>query len=290
MLRKLGIVAGCGVIALLLIVLALRPSSAAGPCNVINGPATLPDLPEASGLALSRRSPGVIWSHNDSGNFAVLFALDSSGQVLGRVRAPVNLRDWEDISIGHCSPGDCLYLAAIGDNKAARREIQIYRVPEPKPGDTETGPAELFTATYDDGPHNAEAMFVIGADMFVITRDRTGRVYRSLPAFPGRSEISLERVGQLGLEVVSDAEATPDEKSVVVRNSDEAVFYWTADLLHGELKPYLRIPIDGLREHQGEGVAVDAKGMLYLASEGIGLWRGAGRLVSLSCKLPEGPL
>jgi hypothetical protein len=154
------------------------------------------------------------------------------------------------------------------------------------PGDSATGPAEVFTAAYDDGPHNAEATFVIGSDMFVITRDRTGRLYRALPAFPGRSEISLQRVGQLGLSDVTDAEATPDEKSVVVRTDNEAVFYWTADLLRGEIKPYLNIPIGGFKEPQGEGVAVDSKGTMYLASEARWFWNRTGRLLTLSCKLP----
>jgi hypothetical protein len=246
------------------------------------------DIPEASGLAVSRRNPGVIWSHNDSGNDAVLFALDPSGTVLGRVLVPVHLRDWEDISVGHCGSGSCLYLADIGDNRFSRREIQIYRVPEPTPNDTESAPAEAFTAAYDDGPHNAEAAFVIGSDIFVITRDRTARLYRSIPAFPNRGELNLQRIGQLGLEAVTDAEATPDEKSVVVRTSHEAVFYKAEDLMRGDNVPYLRIPIDGLRESQGEGVAVDANGMLYLASEGR-FWNRAGRLLTLSCKLPSLP-
>ena len=66
-----------------------RPDSSAGPCVVTNGPVMIPDLAESSGLAISRRNPGVLWSHNDSGNAAVLFALDGSGTVRGRVRVPI---------------------------------------------------------------------------------------------------------------------------------------------------------------------------------------------------------
>jgi hypothetical protein len=39
----------------------------------------MPTKAEASGLALSRRTPGIIWSHNDSGHDAVLYALGSNG-------------------------------------------------------------------------------------------------------------------------------------------------------------------------------------------------------------------
>jgi hypothetical protein len=263
----------------------LRPDDSAGPCVVANGPAMLPEIPEASGLAVSRRATGLLWTHNDSGSAAVLFALDTVGAVRGRVRVPVRTRDWEDVSAARCPSGDCLYAADIGDNGRARRRVVIYRVPEPAPGDAETAAPEVFNATYADGPHNAEALFVIGEDLFIVTRDRTGGVYRSGQARPGSRELTFQRVGQLGLEAVSDAEASRDEATVVVRTSHEVAFYRTADLIRGAFVPYLRIPIEGLREAQGEGVALDG-GLLYLSSEGS-LWNRAGRLVSLRCNLSQ---
>jgi hypothetical protein len=240
----------------------------------------LPEIPETSGLAVSRRSPGLLWSHNDSGSAAVLYALDTAGNLRGQVRVPIRARDWEDVSAARCSSGDCLYIADIGDNRLARRQVQIYRVPEPAPGDEQTAPPEVFTAGYADGPHNAEAMFVIGADLFIITRDRVGAVYRSTMTLETR-ELTLKRVGELGLGAVTDAEASRDEQTVVVRTSHEAVLYRTSDLVRGVYVPYLRIPIDGLKEPQGEGVALDGN-MLYLSSEGRP-WNRAGRFLSLRC-------
>jgi uncharacterized protein YjiK len=141
----------------------------------------------------------------------------------------------------------------------------------------------MFNATYADGPHNAEAMFVIGTDLFIVTRDRTGGLYRASVASE-RRDLKFERVGELGLGAVTDAETSSDEKAVVVRTSHEAVTYRSAELLHGSVAPYLRIPIDGLKEPQGEGIALDGE-MLYLASEGRP-WNKAGRLLSLRCRLP----
>jgi hypothetical protein len=267
--------------ASLLVPWILRPADSAGPCSVASGPTALPEIQEASGLAVSRHTPGVLWSHNDSGNAAVLFALDTTGTIRGRIRVPIRSRDWEDISSARCGSDACLYIADIGDNELSRRRVQIYRVPEPAPGDLETATPEVFSATYADGPHNAEAMFVIAAELFIITRDRTGGIYRASVTPSGSRELTFQRVGQLGLEVVTDAEASRDEKSVVVRTSHEAVFYRTADLMRGSNVPHLRVPIDGLREAQGEGVAFDGN-MLYLASEG----RRAGTIVSLRCELP----
>src|SRR6185503_14612773 len=107
---------------------------------------------------------------------------------------------------------------------------QIYRVPEPAAGDADTARPELFNATYPDGPHNAEAMFVVDTDLFIVTRDRVGGVYRGEITPSGGGELALQRLGQLGLAAVSDAEASRDGASVVVRTSHEAVLYRTADL------------------------------------------------------------
>ena len=122
-------------------------------------------------------------------------------------------------------------------------------------------------------------MFVVGTDLFIVTRDRIGGVYRA--TLSGSRDLTFQRIGQLGLAAVTDAEASRDEKSVVVRTPREVVFYRTNDLIVGGNVPYLRIPIDGLREAQGEGVALDGN-MLYLSSEGRS-WNRAGRIVSLRC-------
>ena len=258
-----------------------RPESSAGPCQLVAA-ASLPEIDEASGLAISRRDPAILWSHNDSGNATILFAIDTAGTVRGRVRVPVRTRDWEDVSAARCPAGDCLYLADIGDNRGERRSVQIYRVPEPPPRDAETAPPEVFDATYADGPHNAEAMFVALGDVFIITRDRTGGLYRSRASSDDRRKLTLDRIGQVGLAAVTDAEASRDEASVAVRTSHEVVFYRTAELVQGVSAPYRRVPIDGLKEAQGEGVAF-AGDTIYLASERR-LWHRTG-LLTLRCNL-----
>src|SRR5688572_14273870 len=120
----------------------MHADNAAGPCIVVHR-ASVAEIPEASGLAVSRRNPDVLWSHNDSGNETVLFALDARGALRGRVRVPIRTRDWEDVSVARCPAGDCLYFADIGDNsnRPARGAIEIYRVPEPAQGDAENSSA-----------------------------------------------------------------------------------------------------------------------------------------------------
>lgn len=127
----LGVAAVSIVAASLVIGFAMRPDDTAGPCVRITGPVMLPEIPESSGLAVSRRDSRLLWSHNDSGNDTILFALDADGTVRARVRVPIRTVDWEDILAAPCPPKDCLYIADIGDNRLRRQRVQIYRVPEP---------------------------------------------------------------------------------------------------------------------------------------------------------------
>jgi hypothetical protein len=104
-IKKLGIVAAGLLAATILTGWMSQPNRAAGPCTLLNGPAMLADVPEASGLAVSRRSNGIIWTHNDSGNASVLFALSPTGMVQTSMNVPARMRDWEDISAGQLSVG-----------------------------------------------------------------------------------------------------------------------------------------------------------------------------------------
>ena len=281
-LWQLGAAAVC-VLGALFLVAAVSPERTAGPCTVVAGPAAMSDVPEASGLAVGRRRPGLIWTHNDSGNDPVLFALDESGTIQGRVRLPIKTRDWEDISSAPCPQGDCLYIGDIGDNGLDRRSVAVYRVAEPDPDAARTGRPDIFTITYPDGPHNAEALFVIGDYLFIVTRDRVGAVYRSSSVLAGGVTVKLEHVVDLGLVGVTDAEASADERQVAIRTSDDVVIYQTADLVGSTAAPKgTRISIQGLREPQGEAVAIGNDGTLYLASEGRP-WNRAGRFLSMRC-------
>ena len=85
--RKLVVSMLC-VVAAFVAVALLSPNRTAGPCTRLGDVALLRDVPEASGLALSRRHPGLLWTHNDSGHATELFAVDASGTLQGRVRVP----------------------------------------------------------------------------------------------------------------------------------------------------------------------------------------------------------
>jgi hypothetical protein len=94
-------------------------------------------LDELSGLAASRRLPGVLWTHNDSGEkTARIFALGTDASLRATlVLDTIDPDDWEDIAMGRCSDAsttlDCIYVADTGDNKHERSEVAVVRVVEP---------------------------------------------------------------------------------------------------------------------------------------------------------------
>jgi hypothetical protein len=274
-------------VALIAIAAFQRPDDRAGPCGVRIA-TNLTEVPEASGLAVSRRHGGILWTHNDSGNAAILFAIDAAtGAVRGRVRVPIQTGDWEDISAARCPAGDCLYIADIGDNRRGRGRIRIYRVPEPSLDAVDTAPPEVFHAIYPAGARDAEGLFIVGGDIFVVTKDRIGEIYRATLPQKSGVDLKLARAGQFGLGPVTDAETSPDEASIVVRTHRVVAIHRTADVLRGgTIAGGVRISVEGLGEPQGEGVAPGRDGMLYLASEGRP-WNRGGRFTALQCSFPR---
>ena len=89
-----------------------------------------PELVELSGLAASRVHPGVLYAHNDSGDSARFFAMTLTGAPLGRFSlAGAVAHDIEDIAVGPCPQGSCVYLGDIGDNLTMRSDDTVYRIP-----------------------------------------------------------------------------------------------------------------------------------------------------------------
>jgi hypothetical protein len=250
-------------------------------CTLVSEPKPLTGLPEASGAALSRRTAGILWSHNDSGQ-PLLFALDVNGATRGRVRVQnAAVEDWEDVSAARCAAGTCLYIADIGDNDESRPQIAVYRIPEPQPDETQSGPADIFTATYPDGAHDAEALFVVDEVVYLLTKGPSTALYRFPTPLRAGATMRLERVAELPLKRVTDAETSSDGVWVAVRNGEEVAFYRAVDIARGGAAA-ISVPLGRLKEPQGEGVALDASGTLFLTSEG----ERAGSVRTLRCTLP----
>ena len=241
-------------------------------------------LDESSGLAASRRQPGVLWTIEDSGNPAELHAVDTAGRVLGtwRIEGARNA-DWEALALGPCGSETCLHIADTGDNSARRDRVVIYRVREP---DVPQGArrqargriteADVLTFRYPDGAHDVEALVVTtSTDLLLISKGRNERVQAfrlTQPGWNAERVVTAQSLGALELpqggiaDLVTDAGLHPDGRTLAVRTY-VAVYFLTLDDAgiprHGDGHA---CTILGL-ELQGEGVTWLDDTTLALSSE-----------------------
>ena len=248
-------------------------------CQVSGDLARVPELPEGSGIAASRRLPGRFWAHNDSGE-ASLIALDAKGTVLGQVRvAGAKVDDWEAIAVGPCAEGSCIYIGDIGDNNAKRSNITIYRIPEPETVSGSVESSQVIRARYPDGAHDAEALLITPkGDMLIVTKGDTGPIglYRLPSSAQTGAVVTLEAIGKprqpgkAGEDRITDAAISPNGDWVALRTNTTLLLYRTEKLMSGDWGEAGRISLKALGEPQGEGVAFGDDTAVFLAGEGGG--------------------
>jgi hypothetical protein len=248
---------------------------------------------ESSGLTASRSSPGVYWTHNDSGDGPFIFALNARGGSLGVWRVTgADARDWEDIAAG---PGpqagkSYLYIGDIGDNSEARREIVVYRVPEPtispetvntsksKPNITES--AEPIRLRYPDGKHDAETVLIHPqtGTLFIVTKVLLDNpvVYEAPAPLNANTVTTMRRVRSINLPsllggVITGGSISPDGRRVALCDyfqGYEIVLPQGSSQFEDIWKQSF-VAIDLGRRSQGEAIAyrMDSKALLA-TSEG----------------------
>ena len=246
-----------------------------------------PELIELSGLVASRTQPGVFFANNDSGDSARLFAMSANGAALGRYTLMgASAVDWEDLSVGPCPQGSCLYIADIGDNTRERTSYTVYRLLEPtvpsQPGFMQTVTAEALPFVYPDEAHNAEALVVhpVTGTIYVITKLALGipsRVYRfPTPLSPG-VQATLEYVATLPVPTSGDIQLTgaafhPCGGSLLLRMYNRVVELRIAPGDKWEkifTQPAIAVP--SITEPQGEAVTYSSDGAsFYTAMEHAG--------------------
>ena len=271
----------------------LAPPQARTPKSVvITG--MLPNiLGESSGIATSRRFAGVLWTHNDSGDEPVIYAIDKTGRVLASfVVTGAQLDDWEDIAIMNCPDRerqhlDCLYIADTGDNLARRAFVTVYVVPEPDPTAAggsraaRTEPTSWIRVVYPDGAHDVEAMSVSPeGEILFFTKGRSGpiqayAVSRSAAldhVWESSDPVTATHIGSLSFgpmrflgRLVTGAAHAPNGNEIVLRTYTELHFYERT--ASGRLEVSAEPCFFGAIEPQGEAVDFLDDARVILTSE-----------------------
>ncbi|NOT09279.1 MAG: hypothetical protein HOP28_13875 [Gemmatimonadales bacterium] len=235
-----------------------------------------PRLTESSGVVVSRRHPGVLWTMNDSGGEPALFATDTAGRALGMPAVPEAANvDWEALGIGPCGGGTCLYIGDTGDNDESRPAVVLYRVPEPDPKAAGAGAAERLAVRYSDGAHDVEALYVEpDGGVVLVTKGRSGgvRAYRvdssawTAPGLEARATLMDSLPIPRG-NLVTDAAISQDGTRVAVRTYRD-IWLFRRDV-RGRLQVAGSGPLCGVAglEPQGEAIAWWDERTFVLTSE-----------------------
>jgi hypothetical protein len=276
---------------------------------------THPPLAEVSGIARSRTYDGVYWVHNDSGDEPRVFAVRADGAVIvppylagdfaangspgtsngdkpawpGITVLGASNVDWEDIALDDGT----LYIADMGNNGNARRDLGVYVVPEPNPAATERVRALQFLpvrypeqSTYpaERWHFDCEALFVDGGHLYFLTKHRRAG---AITGFERGTQLyrldtrHTDKVNLLQRVATNDALMLPTAAALSPDGSTLAVLTYQRlwlfprpasgdDWLAGAPRVY-DLPV--LRTGIAEGVTWDDAQTLVIASENRTLFR-----------------
>jgi hypothetical protein len=225
-----------------------------------------------------------MYTHNDSGDTAHFFAMDENANVTAEMRLPgATAWDWEDIAVGPCPAGSCVYVADTGDNGDVRDHYTIYRVAEPDALPADGSPLsvsyEAFNFLYPDdkGRHNSEALLVHpqSGRLFVIIKmgGRPAVYEMPQPLVPG-SQQTLIKVATLALpagdSIVTGGDFHPCGDRMLVRTT-QSLYELSApgqgvDALFAATP--VKVPVAD--EPQGEAVTYSLDGRRYFTSSETG--------------------
>jgi hypothetical protein len=231
----------------------------------------------------------VFWTHNDSGGDPVIFAVTAGCRLIARFSVlNADNDDWEAITAD--SAGN-LYLGDIGNNWNSRRDLVVYRVPEPDPYSrkrTVRSDLALHFAYGDQRSfsvvgnwnYDAEALFWMDGAVYILTKHRADHrttLYR-LPPTGQVGKAILEPAAALDLHFTLAGNATG--ASLYPEVGGLAVLTYRTIYLFGrtgdvEFTALGQIDLRKYRVKQVEGIAWDGDDLLFV-DEKRGLFRAEG--------------
>lgn len=166
----------------------------------------------------------VLWTLEDKGNDSDIHAFDArSGKRIKSLKVNATNEDWEDLTSdleGH------LYIGDFGNNHGKRKEIQIYKLPNPTQLE---GRVSVSTTTNVKIPKEAqkedfEAFFLWKGYFYLFSKSSNKIVVLKVPNAPG--EVTAEVIAHFNFHEEGDNKITSaairkDGKEVVLLNHDK---------------------------------------------------------------------
>lgn len=279
------------------------PTAPSGPADPqLTGLIRERGLAEISGIASSRRHPGVLWVHNDSGYAPAVHAIDQRGRRLATLEIEgVAGTDFEDMAAFERDGRQYLLVADTGDNGGLRSVLELVVIEEPAAlVDARVKPAWVQRFRWPDGPRDVEAVAVDGAGgaVLFVSKKRVPPELLVLPLGPSASVQSARWLGTLaGIEQprapeiegnprfgryrsqITGADLSPDGRALAVLNYRRAHLYRRRDgetWVQALARPPLALEFGWAA--QVEAIAFDA--------DGRSLWISGERLPAPLIRLP----
>ncbi len=232
------------------------------------------DILESSGLAASRQTPGLFWTHNDSGDGPRLFAFNTSGRDQGVVSlSGIQAVDWEDIASFRRDNRGWLLVADVGDNARRRETCQLHVLPEPTLRATAAKVHTTINFRYASGPRDCEA---VGLDVSTNTALLVSKsilntevsAIKLLPT-PNNEILVAHAIATISVPLATALDLSPDgTKAIVLTYADAYEFQRRRD--ESWASAFKRKPqvVKMPPRKQGESICYGPDGRcLYLTSE-----------------------
>lgn len=246
--------------------------------------ATFPSaLSSSSGVVWT---DGKLWTHNDSGNAADIYQVDTStGVILKTVHIDnATNTDWEDIAADSAN----IYIGNFGNNNGDRTDLAILKI---KKSDIGSGSsvhvnAQTINFSYTDqtsfvsnssNNYDCESLISIGDSLFIFTKDRGDmqtRVYK-MPKTPGTYPLSpYTHFNTGGMITGADYNTVTREIALIgYMNGHLNSFIWLLNDYSGSQffsGNKRRIEIGSNQQWQTEGITYMGKRRFFISCESAG--------------------
>lgn len=266
---------------------------------------------ELSGIVKSRKRDNLYWVHNDSGDRPRLFALDGEGRSVlptyskfshygdtaeqgkqqwqGFEVLYADNVDWEDIAIDD----NYLYIADVGNNGNARRDLVIYALSEIDPtASTRSAVVRKLPVVYPDQQDypprqlhfDSESLFTADGSLYLITKHRkrglTGgweagaKLYRLDSNYTDRNNVLTLVDSHPALTAATAADLSPDGQTLAVLSYDALWLFSRPEAGDQWLSaPARSWPLDGSVFRQAEAISWIDDATLLIGNEQRDLFR-----------------
>lgn len=224
-------------------------------------------LSEVSGMVPYSYADGMFWVHNDSGDGAFVYLIDSLSHLKARYKLDgIHVRDVEDIAWLSIEGKPYILLADIGNNQRNRDTLSLYLFEEPvfdgnKEGNIRKAAVKTIRFSYEDKNRDAEALFVdpLDSQIYIVSkRDFRSQIFTLPLSCDDLSFYKLKPVLTLPFNFVTAADISRDGRYILVKNLT-AIYFWermpNTQLLQSIAGPARRMSYT--IEPQGEAITFD---------------------------------